>query len=381
MRSRVDAVVVGGGPAGAFSALQLARLGWSVMLVERGERNREKTCGHCVNARALRTLQQHGLLDRVNAIALGSSTHLIVQMPCIGSGLQSRLPENGLVVPRSAFDQLLREAAAETGASVTHSASARLVEWNDHVAEIEITSDRGRSRVGCGLVIGADGLGSDIARAAGLVKNRSIGRKFGFSFDFEPAASIMNRQSAIQMFMGPGGYLGAVAHGDRLHVAGLVSSSVARAHREPLAFVRLVAKQHEWLVAVELDRITHDRVKHLTATGPIPWRAAAIANQRVALVGDAAGFVEPFTGEGISWALLSAQTLGDTLAQGPIGAWDERAARQYMRAWSVRVGRKQRLCQLLSPMLSRPRISTFMFRFGRRLKPVTRHLMKRAVTA
>src|SRR5437762_13465413 len=73
-----DAIVIGGGPAGALTARGLARLGWRTALLERGQRHRHKTCGHCLNPRALKTLDGQGLLEATRAIALGATRHLRV---------------------------------------------------------------------------------------------------------------------------------------------------------------------------------------------------------------------------------------------------------------------------------------------------------------
>src|SRR5262245_18570864 len=113
MSACFEAVVIGGGPAGAMSALHLARLGWRVALVERRPRYRQKTCGHCLNPRAVSTLKAAGLLQSVQAVAVGTSSRFRAHWPAqrsIDVSLKGCAAESefkqGLLVERSQFDQL-----------------------------------------------------------------------------------------------------------------------------------------------------------------------------------------------------------------------------------------------------------------------------------
>ena len=119
MNDQFDAVVIGGGPAGSMSALLLAKLGWRVALIERGERFRDKACGHCLDLRAFETLRREHLLDDVRTLAVGKAQRLCLRIPKRQplniSLADESCPDGHLVVPRREFDQLLRDRAAQAG--------------------------------------------------------------------------------------------------------------------------------------------------------------------------------------------------------------------------------------------------------------------------
>ena len=378
MKRRFDAVVIGGGPAGALSALQLAQLGWSVLLVERGGRNRTKTCGHCLNARALRILGRFDLADDVRRIATQTTTNLRVHQAHAQQMFCTPISE-GLQVERSEFDQLLRDHAAKAGVFVLHGASARLLPRREDGAHLIVRSASATLQISTRLAIGADGVGSQVARLAGLAGEARHGRKYGFSFDVAIPSVHSNGRHAIEMFLMPGGYLGMIREAGRLHLAGLVSSQMSPLKREPLAFTRWAARRHRGLSELGLDRLAAGAVEHLTAIGPMPWQPARIADATTALVGDAASFIEPFTGEGMGWALLSAEALGQAAGECKPGGWDEHVALKYSAAWANSVYRKQRLCRMIAPILARPLLSMALFKLGNHVQPVARRIISQAV--
>ncbi len=385
MTDEFDAVVIGGGPAGSLSALLLAKLGWRVALIERGGRFRDKACGHCLNLAVHPLLQREGLLDDVRARSVGRSQRLRVHLgqrePATIALADDHRAGGYLLVPRREFDQLLRDRAARAGVTVVQSARACLRSTNDHGAVVEVKlPQRQTRRLRCRLVIGADGLRSGVAQAAGLAATKKrIGRKFGFSLDVRcPRADLLARET-IEMFVVPGGYLGVVNQGrGLLHLAGLVSPHDADASR-PVSFVATVARRFDLLRRVGLANAAALHAVKVLGAGPIPCRPRAVAGDCVALVGDAAGYVEPFTGEGMSWALTSAEVLAEVVADQSPGDWTPAVARRYARAWRDRIGRRQRLCQLVSWSLGRPRLMGLLAGAVARPGPLTRGLVGKVV--
>lgn len=379
-----DAVVIGGGPAGSMSALLLAKRRWRVALIERGERFRDKACGHCLNLRVHPLLQREGLLDDVRARSVGRSqwlrVHLGKREPATIALSDGHRAGGYLLVPRREFDQLLRDRAAQAGATVVQSACACLRSTDEHGAVVEVRlPQRQTRRLRCRLVIGADGLRSGVARVAGLAATKRIGRKFGFAFDVHcPRADLLSPET-IEMFVVPGGYLGVVNQGGGvLHLAGLVSPHNADA-TSPVSFVATVARRFDLLCRVGLASTTAGQVAKVLGAGPIPCRPRSVANDYVALVGDAAGYVEPFTGEGMSWALTSAEVLAEVVADQSPGDWTPAAARRYSRAWRDRIGRRQWLCRLVSWSLGRPRLLGLLAGAVARPGPLTRRLVREVV--
>jgi geranylgeranyl reductase family protein len=384
VNTTLDAVIVGGGPAGSLAALLLARRGWQVALVERGPRHREKACGNCLNVRAAGPLQRAGLLDEVKRLAVGTTRHLRVHFERCRP-VSATLPEcaesgPGLLVDRGRFDQLLLDRAEGTGVRVLQPATARLDGFDEPRVTVKVHRGDATEQLRCRLVVGADGIRSSVARAAGLAAGGSFGRKYGFAFDVPaPGRADAIQRDTIEMFVVAGGYLGVVRRGGGdLHVAGLVGGR-APDDLAPFAFVESVAGRFEALTEAGLDRLDRPRCGRLLGAGPMPCRPRRVAGDRVVLVGDAAGYVEPFTGEGMSWALESAEILASVAAGLSPGGWTATAARRYRRAWAGRLGRRQRGCAWLAWVLARPTVSRAMFGVAAARPAVVNALVRQAV--
>jgi flavin-dependent dehydrogenase len=219
------------------------------------------------------------------------------------------------------------------------------------------------------LLVGADGLGSTVGDRSAPRSRR--GRKIGFSLDVAHAPGARPEPGAIDMLVLRGGYVGAVRSGpDRLHVAGLLDTT--RGGRHPAELLRDAS------AALGIDPDAPRSARWFGAA-PMPWRPAAVAGPRSALVGDAAGYVEPFTGEGLSWAFESARLLAEAVAEAPPGTWSGRAAARYRRAWRRSIGARQRTCRWIAAALERPGLFTLLPEGARRV--LVRELAARVMAA
>jgi menaquinone-9 beta-reductase len=386
VQDRYDTIVIGGGPAGSHAASLLARTGWRVALVEKGPRHRDKACGHCLNPRAFPILDRAGLLDSVHLLAPARTRRLRVhrrnQRPLSATLKAGKQDLEGVVIARRDFDQLLLDHAKACGVDVLQPATARVVEVAESASIIEVSMDGEHRMLRAGLIIGADGLRSAVASAAGLHGSRRIGRKYGFSCAITVESSDMElHRDAIEMFVMNQGYLGIVRTGDRsLHLAGLVGLMPdGGADRDPLAFVGRVAVHFEVLGDLGLADLRLEQVDHFVAAGPMPCRPREVANGYAALIGDAAGYVEPFTGEGITWALHSAEILADVLAQVSPGIWNLALAARYAARWRALVARRHRICDMLARTLDRPRIWPWMLTLGASYPWLTRQVVRKVM--
>lgn len=380
---RFDAAVIGGGPAGSGAALVLARLGWRTLLIERGPRGRDKACGDCLSARACRILDRRGLLEPVRAASAGSTRSLRVH-------LEGRRPlrtplgrgrGGGLLIQRSRLDQLLLDAAADAGVEVIQPAAARVVSaTHDRPAAVEVRHQGRLRQVECALVVGADGLRSGVARAAGLGRPGRQGTRYGFALDARAARPNGLGPRTIEMFVGPQGYLGVVSHGpERLHVAGLVRGGSETT--SPGQFLATLSARFSLIRGLGLLPAGGEGGMVVIGAGPIPCRPARVAGGRVALVGDAAGYPEPFTGQGMCWALESSEALGQALRWEAAGRWTEASARRYRLLWRRRIGRGQGFCRLLAAALDRPCLTAAAFACAGTSPWLARWLTRRAVAA
>lgn len=402
MQRDYDAIVIGGGPAGSVSALLLARQRWRVALIECGPRHRNKCCGHCLNPRIQPLLKQMGLWERVEAVSAGRTRALRVHVGERRGFAAATLGGDGTVpgwlTPRFALDQTLLDAAAEAGVTVIQPAQAHCSppSTGDGTTAVRFGGRRDSITLQARLVIGADGLRSAVARSMGLARDEQrrasrSGGKYGFSFAFQPRDRAAIEIGIISMFVNRQGYLGVVREGDKIHVAGLVQCAASRssrwrshgsderAARDPFVFCRRMASAHPSLAELGLAELKRGDVQRFVAAGPMPWPQPCVAGPSVALVGDAAGYVEPFTGEGMSWAFESAAALGEVTAALRPGEWTAEAVNCYQQLWRTRIGARQRRCEHVAAVLERPRLAGLAARAAAWAPALARRVVDRVV--
>lgn len=334
-RGKPIVVIIGGGIAGSVAACALAGEGARVVLFEpraSGAPRRAKCCGHCLSARSRAPLAAFGLDGLVRAHATGELTRaeIVVGGACVA------VPSRGLAVRRDTLDPALLDEARARGVEVRGCAAR--IEGTDGL----VIADDG-TRLPADLVVGADGLASRVARAAGLVDASEQGRRYGVSFDVEAALPVDD--GVVRMSFIDGGYLGLVRQGRIVHAGMLFDAGTGAAE----ALARFAAEDPV-LARPELVAA----LAQAAGAGPIPFRTLAAARGRVVLVGDAAGYVEPLSGEGMTWAVESAAALVDAVRECGVG---RAAARAYL------VHRERRLrptvvrARMLAALAARPRVA------------------------
>lgn len=330
-----DVLIIGGGPAGAACALRLRQHGIAVTVVESRPFPRVKVCGCCLGGAGLDALSRLGL----DSWAESSGTPLRRWRGSIGGReVELRLPR-GVAISRETLDsELLRQARA-AGAEVHQPAKAWVESLTDDHAEVTIQDDRRRWRATVAAVVIASGLnGGGLGPAgsdSGLRWIRRPHGPFGIGFLAEPPPGRWRAADPglVAMACDDDGYVGLTTLEDgRLDVAAALVRGGSRgdAKRQPIDRIRGI-----------LDRSTFGAVplaplSAIMATGPLR-RTRLAGRGRVLAVGDAAGYVEPFTGEGMTWALESGIAAADRIAA-PCGddrflgdRWHHDLARQSYR--------------------------------------------------
>jgi flavin-dependent dehydrogenase len=343
-------VVVGAGPAGATAARELARRGLAVLLVDRSAFPRWKVCGCCLNARALAALAGTGLGDlaaRLGAVPLAD-------VLLAGRGCRARLPlPGGAVVSRMAFDAALVGEAVAAGAAFLPRTRAALGPVKQAGREVALTQGGTTATVVAALVLAADGLGGQLLAGAAACPEPGSRIGAGTVVAEAPESFAAGR---VWMACGSGGYVGLTRLEDgRLDVAAAFDRAVVRRAGGPGE-----------AAAALLREVGFPPVPGLAAlpwrgTPPLTRRAPRPTAERVLAVGDAAGYVEPFTGEGIAWALASAVAIAP-LAERLARRWEPGAAPAWAALHRRTVAGRQGTCRAAAGVLRHPRLARLAIR-------------------
>ena len=334
-----DVLVVGGGPAGSSVAFALAARGVSVQIVDRAHFPRSKPCAEYLSPEASRILSTMGALERVEATGAAALSGVRVRAPngrviagdfIAGHGFRG-FRDRGLSVRREVLDAILLDAARTAGVEVTEGVRVTgLVRDGDRVRGVSILTSAGSHDVRARLVIGADGLRSVVARRLGVAHTLRWPRRLALVTHY---ANVGDVGEHGEMHVERDGYVGIADVGNGLTTVALVVP--ARRSRE-IAGDR-AAFLDAWLRARPhlAPRFLHaTRETPVVATGPFASHARRAWAPGVALVGDAADFFDPFTGEGIYAALRGGELLADW-AQQSIAARTEADARRALMSYDL----------------------------------------------
>ncbi len=317
-----DVVVIGAGPAGSVTARELARCGCRVLLVDKASFPRAKVCGCCLNGAAVNVLEQLGL-GRVlrDAVPLGRVT-----IAANRHRANLSLPR-GVALSREVLDTRLIEEAMNVGVEFRPNtlinresdlgAQARLTIVASGLTGADASPEPG-SRIGAGVVLPAETVQSFFA------------------------------PGTVYMATGHGGYVGLVRVEDnRLDVAAAFDAAFVKSAGGLGPAAEAILEEVGWPMPCGLAEAAWKGTPALTR------RPRQLAGDRFFVVGDAAGYVEPFTGEGMAWAMMSAAALAPLAARAVL-EWKP----EFVREWESRhhrmVSRRQRVCRVVSRVLRSP---------------------------
>lgn len=298
-----DAVIVGAGPAGATTALLLARAGARVVLLDRHPFPRPKPCGDCLSAAATTLLTDLGLLDAVLALPHARLRGWRIVAPN-GHDFRADFHDAGcadaIAVERSALDAALLQCARAAGADFREGAHVTDL-CRDPSGRVIGVRLRDGTTFHAPLTVAADGLRSVVATRLGAVARPPVIRKMSFTFHLDEPCET-GRFGEMHVARGLCAGIAPVRHdAGRTNVTVVVD---ARVHGplDARAAVRL-ALDHLPALHVRLDAFHHATCH---ASGPFDRPVSRVVFDGAALVGDAAGYFDPFTGQGIFQALTDA---------------------------------------------------------------------------
>lgn len=369
---RAEVAVVGGGPAGAALAARLAGAGHEVVLFERWPEPRWRPCGVYSSPATRAALHDLGLPgDRVQAILRPISELVVESLGGASCRLVHGAAGPAVGVDRVRLERALLDRATELGARIHEGAVVRSVEWEAATgrrtqAHLVVSTRDGSKIWRTPLVVGADGPRSLVARSAGLAHRGARVWRAGLTLHrSDPDARPEGTPMTARLVFGDAWYLGLTpVPGGRVNLGAVISATRFRRElqeaRDPNDVIESIARQipaagtepEGWRTAANTDQ--------LRIAFPLAHRVRRLSGPGYLLVGDAAGFLDPVSGEGIHRALLSASEAAEAIASWRRG--EQEALIDYDRRLRARFARKDLISWLLQVFMTRPRLLDYAIR-------------------
>lgn len=380
-----DVIVVGAGPAGSAAATYLARGGLDVLLLEKATFPREKVCGDGLSPRAVKQVIDLGIDTRADAgwfhnrglrVVLGDSS-VELPWPTLAS-----YPPYGMVRTRHDLDAMLAYHAAMSGAEVVEGVTVRGVTTEARSGRITgVRATRGPDRepvvYSAPVVLACDGNSARTALSAGIERRRSRPLGVAVRTYYESSRS---KDDHLEVHLGlPAqpdsgtsallpGYGWIFGMGDGTANVGIGALSTSKLTSNPNYRALLEA----WTAGTpeEWGLRNHNSVcRVLGAALPMAFNRVPHYRDGLLLVGDAGGFVSPLTGEGIAYALESAQAAAECVLHAlrrPDELSRDQALARYPRMMTRSLGGYFRIGSALATLLDNPRVVSLAGRHGLR---------------
>jgi len=362
-----EVLVIGAGPAGSSAAMRLHADGFQVSWVDVTQFPRDKVCGCCLNLAALAALAGLDCDRRVRALVPQelNAWHLTAS----GRSIHAPLP-GGLALSRSLFDITLIEEARSRGLELRTGVRAKVASVTDSEVLVQLSGETDPPRRFDAVILATGLAGGGVANWLPWVVEPH--GPMGATILADDLAGVA--AGTIRMVCGPGGYVGLVRLEDgRVDVAGALrlqrqphassdadlvsptaSDGIAPAASPPrplAAKLAVLGQINAILQTANLGPLPDSLAGKLMVTPPLR-RSRRCGQGRLLAVGDAAGYVEPFTGEGMAWAIRTGIEAANCVAQHrdsqDLGAAWRRRYAELMRS-------RQWLCRALSQGLQTPR--------------------------
>ncbi len=389
-RERADVVVVGAGPGGATTAAYLAGRGREVVVLDKDTFPRDKVCGDGLTPRVVRELISLGLVDEAHGRVDGWATQRGLRIHGGRTVMELDWPELddwpswGATATRRVFDEALARHAARTGARVVHGVNVTGPLWQDasasRVRGVTFRREDGSTgRVLAPVVIAADGASGAFARQLGLHRRSDrpmavAARTYYASprHDDDWISSFLDLRDGAGDLLSGYGWVFPLDDGTINVGLGLLSTS-----REfgAVSYRRLLESWAEGL-ADEWQTTPDNRVAAV-ASGPIPmgFNRTPLHQRGVLLVGDAGGMVNPFNGEGISYAMeagvLAAEVADEAIARRSTAGLD-RYDTELRRRW----GGYYTLGKVFAGLVGDPRVMHVCTEYGMPYRPLMEFVFK-----
>jgi menaquinone-9 beta-reductase len=307
MNSVYDCIIVGAGPAGAFCAWRLASQNLKVLLIESSKHTKRKVCGEYLCPKGVQLLHESGLGDYAESNF--NKLHGMKIFTSRNSEVYTRFPNAGpfsygLSLNREKFDRHLLNLCHAVGVEVHKDESFVDFTSYDEICEIRTSKGAYKTRV----LIGADGRKSKVAQKLGF-SEEATNHRVAIHAYLEPKTAF-ERMGEMHI-LSDSSYFGIdPIHENEINISLVCDGESVRKHGGMLKTWNHYIQQSPKLLK-EFGCL--DENTPLYAVSPIQHRVKSIHSRNIVLIGDAAGFVDPITGEGIFNAICSAKILSDEL--------------------------------------------------------------------
>lgn len=333
-----DVVVIGAGPAGSAAAVACARIGLRTALLDRAAFPRDKVCGCCLNEGAIATIAELGAASAL--ASLEPQPFRTLQLHARGKSAELQL-RPGLAVSRRALDHMLAVHAVANGVHVRTGVAATVMPRDADLWRVRADDEDLRARV----VIVADGLqGSALRGLAGWSWRVAPRSRMGLAARLPAATKVP--AGAIVMAVARAGYVGLVRLEDEtVELAAAVDPHAFKQAGDPLVLLHSILdeagfpiERQEWISSCRGTALLSRRRERVEADG-------------LFVVGDAARYVEPFTGEGMSWALSGGLEVAEYASAACRGVYEDGT---WTRTLATVTRTRQRRCGWIARGLRHP---------------------------
>lgn len=356
-----DVAIIGAGPAGSLLSLILARGGRRVLLLDQAKFPRRKVCGGCFNGNAMTALIACGL----GHLPTRLGAQPVAKVRLHQGKCWADLPfENNWSLSRTCFDAALIQEACSANVTFRSGQRATLGQSREGYRTLDVQSSDASVAVNAKIVVLAHGL-----KAGTIAPHSRLG--VGALLTATPAALT---HDGLLMLIGRGGYVGGVrVEGGQYDLAAALDVDFLKAKGSMAGAV------NDLFIQGGFGELPEIREADWKGTPLLTRRPQVIAGERWFAVGDAAGYVEPFTGEGMAWAMNGALALAPIVQQA-VGQWQAQAVAAWTDTHRRKIASRQWPCRVLSHGLRSPLWSWAMVTGARIVPgfagPVLRHLSR-----
>ena len=309
-----DVIIVGAGPAGSTAALYAHRLGLNCILLDKAVFPRDKICGDALSGKSVRLMRELNLLEgveelegsEINRITFGSPSHSQFDVHLKGNKNNDYITK-GYVVPRKIFDNFLFKKADELTETRQGFTVNDIIYQNDNISGVKGTNIEGKEEIlNAPIIMGCDGANSIIARKLGLYEMDMENTAVAIRCYYEGVEGLSNQIELHYVSEVKPGYFWLFPAGD-----GKANIGIGLSKNDAKKEDRTLRQIMDEIVQSDYFRSRFGNARPLEK--PVGWNLPLGRIQRknhgngFMLLGDAAGLVDPFTGEGIGNAMVAAK--------------------------------------------------------------------------